>query len=413
MKKDRDEEMRRKRIRLMLQEVMKSLLLAAGIFFLWGGASCYALDPDEVLVIANSLMPGSTDLAHYYMKKRNISKERFLGLSVSTNEVISREEYERAVLVPVRNAIRKLQGEGRIHCLVLFYGMPLKIDPTLASPRQRDVQLEKQQPDGASSLRKMDSSKSVFEQQKNQRAALDSEIALVLVDSYPLEGWLENPYFLGFKNKKTLLRKDDVLIVGRLDGPDQKTVFRVINDTLEAEKTGVQGKGYFDARWPLPESKQLSGYALYDAAIHSASKLVKRRMAVRLDEKEELFKPGECDHAALYCGWYSLGRYIDSFTWSKGAIGYHIASSECDTLKNSSSQVWCLKMLEKGVVATIGPVYEPYVQGFPLPDIFFGLLVEGYMSLGECYFVSLPYLSWQMVLVGDPLYQPFKPLSSR
>jgi uncharacterized protein (TIGR03790 family) len=131
-------------------------------------------------------------------------------------------------------------------------------------------------------------------------------------------------------------------------------------------------------------------------------------MLVRLDEREELFGPGECDQAALYCGWYSLGRYIDSFRWSKGAIGYHIASDECSTLKGISGQGWCLKMLEKGVVATIGPVYEPYAQGFPLPDIFFGNLLEGYMSLGEYYLVSLPYLSWQMVLIGDPMYQPFK-----
>jgi len=175
----------------------------------------------------------------------------------------------------------------------------------------------------------------------------------------------------------------------------------------------LQGKGYFDARWPLPEGRRLSGYALYDAAIHAAARLVGRRMPVRLDAREALFGPGECDHAALYCGWYSLGRYIDSFIWSKGAIGYHIASSECTTLKDTSSQVWCLKMLEKGAVATIGPVYEPYVEGFPLPDIFFGHLVEGAMSLGECYLISLPYLSWQMVLIGDPMYQPFRPPSSR
>jgi uncharacterized protein (TIGR03790 family) len=136
-------------------------------------------------------------------------------------------------------------------------------------------------------------------------------------------------------------------------------------------------------------------------------------MPVRLDEREGLFGPGECDQAALYCGWYSLGRYIDSFAWSKGAIGYHIASAECSTLKDTSRQLWCLKMLEKGVVATIGPVYEPYVQGFPLPDIFFGHLVEGYMSLGECYLISLPFLSWQMVLIGDPMYQPFKASSAR
>ncbi len=392
--------------------IKRSLILAAGIFFLWGVSVGHALDPDEILVIANSRMAGSTDLARYYMKNRNIPKERLVSVSVSANEVISREEYEKAVLIPVRNAVKKIRGEGRIHCLVLFYGMPLKIDQPFFPPNQREIRLSKKQPDGASSQKGSDSPHKA-EEPKDQRAAVDSEIALVLVDSYPLDGWLENPYFLGFQNKKTLLQKDDVLMVSRLDGPDQKTVLRIINDTLAAEKTGLQGKGYFDARWPLPESKQLSGYALYDAAIHSAAKLASSRMPVRLDEKEALFGPGECDHAALYCGWYSLGRYIDSFTWSKGAIGYHIASAECTTLKDTSSQVWCLKMLEKGVVATIGPVYEPYVQGFPLPDIFFGHLVEGYMSLGECYLISLPYLSWQMVLIGDPLYQPFKPPSPR
>jgi uncharacterized protein (TIGR03790 family) len=376
--------MKRREIRQLLQVIKKFLVPAVGFFFLWEFSPAYALDPDEILVVANSQVSGSLDLARYYMKKRNISRDRLLSVSVSAHEVVSREEYEKAILLPVRKAVKKLQEAGRVHCLVLFYGMPLKVKPS--------------QPDHGG-----------MPQQKTQHAALDSEIALALVDSYTLEGWLENPYFLGFQNKKTLLQKDDVLMVSRLDGPDERTVYRIMDDTLAAEKTGLQGNGYFDARWPLPESKQLSGYALYDAAIHSAARLVGRRMPVRLDEKEALFGPGECDHAALYCGWYSLGRYIDSFTWTKGAIGYHIASSECTTLKDTSSQTWCLKMLEKGVVATIGPVYEPYVQGFPSPDIFFGHLVEGYMSLGECYLVSLPYLSWQMVLIGDPMYQPFKP----
>jgi len=65
-------------------------------------------------------------------------------------------------------------------------------------------------------------------------------------------------------------------------------------------------------------------------------------------------------------------------------------------------------MLEKGVAATIGPVGEPYVQAFPVPEIFFGYLVDGYLSLAESYLISTPYLSWKMVLVGDPLYRPFK-----
>ena len=65
-------------------------------------------------------------------------------------------------------------------------------------------------------------------------------------------------------------------------------------------------------------------------------------------------------------------------------------------------------MLQDGIAATIGPVSEPYVQAFPVPEMFFGLLVNSPLTLAECYFLSTPYLSWQMVLVGDPLYRPFK-----
>ena len=61
-----------------------------------------------------------------------------------------------------------------------------------------------------------------------------------------------------------------------------------------------------------------------------------------------------------------------------------------------------------GVAATLGPVGEPYLQAFPPPELFFSLLTDGYYTLVEVYFLSLPYLSWQMILVGDPLYRPFK-----
>ena len=65
-------------------------------------------------------------------------------------------------------------------------------------------------------------------------------------------------------------------------------------------------------------------------------------------------------------------------------------------------------MLEEGAAAVIGSVGEPYVQSFPVPAMFFYYLTDGYYNLVEAYFLSLPYLSWQMVLVGDPLYRPFK-----
>ncbi len=199
------------------------------------------------------------------------------------------------------------------------------------------------------------------------------------------------------------------LMVSRLDGPTPAAVRRVIDDSLEAERRGLAGKAYFDARWPVKEKKDLSAYESYDRAIHNAARIVEKggKMPVVLDEREALFQPGAAPDAALYCGWYSLGKYVDAFTWARGAVGYHIASSECTTLKKAGSTVWCRMMLEKGVAATLGPVAEPYLQAFPLPDVFFTCIIDGRFPLAECYTVSNPYWSWQMVLIGDPLYRPF------
>jgi uncharacterized protein (TIGR03790 family) len=98
---------------------------------------------------------------------------------------------------------------------------------------------------------------------------------------------------------------------------------------------------------------------------------------------------------------------VPAFTWKPGAVAYHIASSECTTLKQKGSRVWCKRMLEEGAAAVVGPVDEPYVEAFPVPELFFHLLVDGYYTLAECYSLSTPWLSWRMVLIGDPLYRPF------
>ena len=65
-------------------------------------------------------------------------------------------------------------------------------------------------------------------------------------------------------------------------------------------------------------------------------------------------------------------------------------------------------MIEEGVAATLGPVSEPYLSSFPLPDLFFPLLMTGKLTLLETYFISTPHISWRQILIGDPLYTPFK-----
>ncbi|MBU1567110.1 MAG: TIGR03790 family protein [Proteobacteria bacterium] len=377
----------------------------------------YGLEAGEILVVANTRMAESVEIARYYINKRQIPVSHLVSVATTLNETMSRYEYDNVLKSAVLKALDTISSSQQIAAIVLIYGIPLKVDPPELSWNESELLRQyKKRHDTLTGdmVEKGDEVLTVKNEllqainkllKTDQRSAVDSELALAKKEQYPLEGWIRNPYFLGFQGMQFEISKDDVLLVSRLDGPDAATVYRVINDTLQIEKEGLQGRAFFDARWSRPErSDSLGGYQLYDLSLHRTADAVALRMETVLDNREELFAEKCCSEVALYCGWYSLGKYMDSFVWQKGSIGYHIASAECSTLKNKSSSVWCLKMLEKGVAATIGPVNEPYIQGFPLPELFFSQLIKGDLSLGESYLTSLPYLSWQMVLVGDPLY---------
>ena len=394
---------------------------------------CFALEPHEIVVLANRNAASSVGLAKYYMKKRGIPKDNLLQLWITDKEWCGREYYEKKVVVRVRKFLRERDPMGVIRCILLMYGIPLKLSPPeMSKEEKRELKKLETRKDAlikqimgikANETEKSKILKSELKgvkkiisvlKKKDARSSLDSEIALVLEQNYQLSGWVPNPYFVGYRGKKIRNMPRKVLMVSRLDGPSSEIVRRIIDDSISTEKTGLKGTAYFDARYPRPKGeskvKKRSGYKPYDQSIYLAADHVKKsgRMPVVVNSKSELFRRGECPGAALYCGWYSLARYVDAFEWRPGAVGYHIASSECTTLKRKGSRVWCKMMLEKGVAATLGPVSEPYVQAFPIPEIFFGLLVEGRLTLAECYALSKPFLSWQMVLIGDPLYRPFK-----
>ncbi len=389
-----------------------------------------ALSAEELLIVTNREVPESVRLALYYMKKRNIPPGNLLQLTTTKGEQIKREEYEREIASPVRNFIGKKDPEGRkFKCIVLMYGLPLRILPTESTVLEkiRATELRKRSEDlskrikalgnrDEKQLKALQAEQSAAQKELMQvdksldGASVDSEVALVMEKQYPLQGWLPNRYFVGFRGMRIDGVPRNVILSCRLDGPSEAIVRRIIDDSVETEEKGLAGKAYFDARWPDKGDKNLSPYDLYDRAIHNTARIIRKsgKMPVVLDERERLFQPGEAPDAALYCGWYSLGKYVDAFKWAKGAVGYHVASSECTTLKNRSSTVWCKAMLEKGVAATLGPVAEPYLQSFPEPEVFFGCLLDGRFALAECYALANPFWSWQMVLIGDPLYRPFK-----
>lgn len=239
-------------------------------------------------------------------------------------------------------------------------------------------------------------------------ASVDSEIALILTEPYLRAKWLPNPFLNTYDKLPGIKRiRENTIKVARLDGPAPEIAKRLVDDAVIVEKNGLKGIFYIDARG-LEEKR--NAYFLYDEHLRKLYKILteKSTMNVVLDDNSKTFQEDCCPDAALYCGWYSLGKYVDSFRWKKGAVGFHIASSEASTLRDPDSQVWCKRMLEKGVAATLGPVREPYLTSFPAPDSFFPLLMSGQVPLIDVYYRTTPFLSWRQVLIGDPLYNPFK-----
>jgi len=252
-------------------------------------------------------------------------------------------------------------------------------------------------------------------QQKKQigemaSASVDSELTLVLAANYQFSRWLLNPFLATHDNLPGIeMIRRKIIMVGRLDAPSPVMAKRMVDDAVETENTGLTGTFYIDARG-LNDANKKDSYQRYDEHLRNLYKIVKSKssLPVVIDDNPKLFPEKSCPDAALYVGWYSLAKYVDSFEWEKGAVGFHIASSEASTLKQQHSQVWCKRLVEEGVAATLGPVNEPYLSAFPLPDVFFPLLMEGKLTLLEVYFKSIPHISWRMILIGDPLYTPFK-----
>ena len=64
-------------------------------------------------------------------------------------------------------------------------------------------------------------------------------------------------------------------------------------------------------------------------------------------------------------------------------------------------------LIAEGVTGTVGFVYEPYLDGTARPDVLFPAYRAGY-TLAESFYMALRYLSWQSVVIGDPLVAPFE-----
>lgn len=333
----------------------------------------FALEPEEILIVANANNSESLQIADYYCQKRSVPHANILKLPLgeTLSDTITREGYDVRIARPIRKALKKGAFAGSIKCLLTVYGVPFRVGPKEPLPAKTS-------------------------------ASVDSELSMLMFDDYELSRWRKNEL-----KSRMLWINTKTLMVSRLDGPGSKIVMRLIDKALAAEKNGLKGNACFDWRWGESPDKR-SQYGQYDRSIQQAAELTSRRTSLNVvtEKTSALFAPGDCPDTALYCGWYSLRKYVDAFEFVDGAVGFHIASFEAVDLREGKSSQWCPAMLVDGITATLGSVAEPYLGAFPKPDEFFAELIRG-KCLVEAWYRTKPYNSWQMLLIGDPLYVPF------
>lgn len=375
---------------------MKKLLTL--LLFLTPLLHAASIDASGVVVLYNSSIPESKNLAEYYAKARSIPVANLIGLDVSAKDEVTREEYNLSVRDPLRKILiaqgfwtmgKNAQGfplpvSSKISTLVCMRGVPFKIkrSPVTGTPtRKLPAQF-------ASAT----------------EASVDSELAMSGVHGLPIAGPLNNPYFK--KDQRIAEAKlPFVILVGRIDGPSYATCQRMIDDAIATEKQGLWGMCYLD------KALKGGGFAIGDQWLDEIARLNdKTGIPTVMDANKQTFTTNyPMNDAALYFGWYTThknGPLLNpAFKFRRGAVAVHLHSFSASYLRNPNNH-WTGPILAKGAAATLGNVHEPYLQLTHHFDLFHARLLAGY-SLVEAAYMSVPYLSWQNVVLGDPLYRPF------
>ena len=126
-----------------------------------------------------------------------------------------------------------------------------------------------------------------------------------------------------------------------------------------------------------------------------------------------------------YASWGSNDRHHErrfpGFHWLPGGIVTEYVSTDGRTFAKppdrwtpsmdwinrsgwfaDSPQSMLADYILEGASGASGHVYEPYLQMTPRPDLLLPAYYSG-RNLAESYYLAIPGLSWQNIVVGDPL----------
>ncbi len=372
-------------------------LLAAG----WAGAAVDENLATRVIILANSDDPDSLRIARHYAEVRGVPEANLITLKMPLTEEITWREFVAAVWSPLLDTLVPLGWidaipmsltdafgrkkfapyRHRIAALVVCRGVPLKIAHS-AEFFVETLPLTK---------------RGEF---RTNAGAVDSELSLLALPNYPINAFIPNPLFQNERPSANELGQ--VVMVSRLDGPSVDDANSLVDRAVAAEQTGLLGRAYVDIAnrdhtgdpWLESAAKQLAALG-FDTSVDR--------------ENATMPSTARIDAPVLYFGWYSGGVdgpfILPGFRFPPGAIALHIHSYSASTLRQPGSG-WTGPLVARGVTATVGNVYEPYLQFTHQPHLLLKALARG-ATLAEAAYYSINALSWQAVLIGDPLYRPF------
>ena len=355
--------------------------------------SAHAQGPENVLLVVNRDSKLSRAIGQYYQQRRNVPASQVCSIRTLDQDEIDRVTFEDEVRKPVLNCLKKGALQDCILYIVLTKGVPLKIKRA----------------------------------EENDQASVDSELTLAYQDllGVPrrLKGGSPNPYFslnsMG-KFQRFSHRGFQMYLVTRLDGYDLEDVRALIDRGLAPSRQGrfVLDLSYDDNatgnNWLREAAVKLKA-----AGIHESRIRLETTQAFLIGEKEVLG----------YASWGSNDRSSHSRdlnnTWVNGALLVEFVSTDArtfepppknwnigkwsdppDTFFDGSPQSLIADYIHEGVTGVAGNVYEPYLGACVRPQVLFPAYVSG-LNLAESFYAALPLLSWQTVVIGDPLTAPF------